>query len=107
MSKKLKIKKGDNVLVIAGDSKGQQGRVLFVDLEKKRAIVEGVNMVTKHSKPTKDTPKGGILTKEAPIHISNLMVQDGSGKATRVGKRMDEKTNKLVRYSKNTGEVIK
>ena len=107
MSKKLKIKKGDTVVVIAGDSKGQQGRVLFVDLEKNRAIVEGVNMVTKHSRPTNDNPKGGLVSKEAPINISNLMVQDGSGKATRIGKKMDEKTNKLVRYSKKTGEVIK
>jgi large subunit ribosomal protein L24 len=107
MSKKFKIKKGDNVIVIAGDSKGQQGRVLFVDKDKDRAIVEGVNMVTKHSKPTKDNPKGGILTKEAPIHISNLKLQDGSGNATRVGRMMDEKTNKLTRYSKKTGEVIK
>jgi large subunit ribosomal protein L24 len=107
MSKKLKIKKGDNVIVISGDSKGQQGRVLFVDREKERAIVEGVNMVSKHSRPTNDNPKGGIITKEAPIHVSNLKVLDTSGKATRVGRQMDEKTNKLVRYSKNTGEVIK
>lgn len=107
MSKKLKIKKGDSVIVIAGDSKGQQGRVLFVEMEKKRAIVEGVNMVTKHTKPNQENPKGGIITKEAPIHISNLKVLDGSGKATRVGRKLDEKTNKLVRYSKNSGEVIK
>jgi large subunit ribosomal protein L24 len=107
MSKKLRIKKGDNVVVIAGDSKGQQGRVLVVEIEKDRAIVEGVNMVTKHSRPTKDNPKGGILTQEAPIHISNLKVVDATGKATRIGKKMDEKTNKLVRYSKKTGEVIK
>lgn len=107
MSKKLRIKKGDNVVVIAGDSKGQQGRVLFVDLEKERAIVEGVNMVTKHSRPTKDNPKGGILKKEAPIHVSNLKLLDATGKATRTGKKLDEKTTKLVRYSKKTGEVIK
>ena len=94
-------------MVIAGDSRGQQGRVLFVDLAKDRAIVEGVNMVTKHARPDKDNPKGGLITKEAPIHISNLKVQDGSGNATRIGKKLDEKTNKLVRYSKNTGEVIK
>jgi large subunit ribosomal protein L24 len=107
MSKKLKIKKGDTVIVISGDSKGQQGRVLFVDHVKDRVIVEGVNMVSKHSRPTNDNPKGGIITKEAPIHISNLKVLDASGNATRIGKKMDEKTNKLVRYSKNTGEVIK
>jgi len=107
MSKKLRIKKGDNVVVIAGDSKGQQGRVLEVYIEKDRVLVEGVNMVTKHSRPTKENPKGGILKKEAPIHISNLKVLDSTGKATRVGKKMDDKTNKLVRYSKKTGEVIK
>lgn len=107
MSKKLRIKKGDNVVVIAGDSKGQQGRVLDVNIEKDTALVEGVNMVSRHSRPTKDNPKGGILKKEAPIHISNLKVLDGSGKATRVGKKVDEKTNKMVRYSKKTGEVIK
>jgi large subunit ribosomal protein L24 len=107
MSKKLRIKKGDTVIVIAGDSKGQQGRVLEVYIEKDRILVEGVNMVTKHSRPTKENPKGGILKKEAPIHISNLKVVDGSGKATRVGKKLDDKTNKLERYSKKTGEVIK
>jgi large subunit ribosomal protein L24 len=107
MSKKLRIKKGDDVMVIAGDSKGQQGRVLEVFIEKDRALVEGVNMVTRHSRPTKENPKGGILKKEAPIHVSNLKVIDGSGKATRVGKKLDEKTNKLERYSKKTGEVIK
>ena len=94
-------------MVIAGDSKGQQGRVLEVFIEKDRALVEGVNMVTRHSRPTKENPKGGILKKEAPIHVSNLKVIDGSGKATRVGKKLDEKTNKLERYSKKTGEVIK
>jgi len=94
-------------MVIAGDSKGQQGRVLFVDREKEKAVVEGVNMVSKHSRPTNKTPKGGIIQKEAPIHISNLKVIDGSGKPTRIGRRLDEKTNKLVRYSKKSGEVIK
>jgi len=107
MSKKLRIKKGDNVVVIAGDSKGQQGRVLVVEVDKDRAIVEGVNMVSKHSRPTQDNPKGGILQQEAPIHISNLKVLDNTGKATRVGKKLDEKTDKLVRYSKKSGEVIK
>jgi large subunit ribosomal protein L24 len=107
MSNKLNIKKGDTVMVIAGDSKGQQGRVLFVNREKEKAVVEGVNMVSKHTRPTNKTPKGGIITKEAPIHISNLKVIDGSGKPTRIGRRLDEKTNKLVRYSKKSGEVIK
>lgn len=107
MRKKLHIKKGDTVMVIAGDSKGQQGRVLVVDNEKEKILVEGVNMVKKHTRPTNKTPKGGILEKEAPIHISNLKVIDSSGKPTRVGRKLDEKTNKTVRYSKKTGEVIK
>jgi large subunit ribosomal protein L24 len=107
MRKKLHIKKGDTVMVIAGDSKGQQGRVLVVDNEKEKILVEGVNMVKKHTRPTNKTPKGGILEKEAPIHISNLKVIDASGKPTRVGRKIDEKTKKTVRYSKKTGEVIK
>jgi large subunit ribosomal protein L24 len=107
MRRKLHIKKGDTVMVIAGDSKGQQGRVLVVDIEKEKILVEGVNMVSKHSRPTNKTPKGGIIEKEAPIHISNLKVIDNSGKPTRVGRKIDEKTNKTVRYSKKTGEVIK
>ena len=107
MRKKLHIKKGDTVMVIAGDSKGQQGRVLMVDVDKQKALVESVNMVSKHSRPTNKNPKGGIIEKEAPIHISNLKVIDGSGKPTRIGRRLDEKTNKTVRYSKKTGEVIK
>lgn len=107
MRKKLHIKKGDNVIVISGNSKGEKGKVLFVDLEKKRAIVESVNMVSKHTKPNAENPKGGIIQKEGYIHISNLMIADGSGKATRVGRKMDEKANKSVRYSKKSGEVIK
>jgi large subunit ribosomal protein L24 len=107
MRRKLHIKKGDTVMVIAGDSKGQQGRVLVVDIEKGKILVEGVNMVKKNTRPTNKTPKGGIIEKEAPIHISNLKVIDSSGKPTRVGRKIDEKTNKVVRYSKKTGEVIK
>lgn len=107
MRKKLHIKKGDTVMVIAGDSKGQQGRVLVVDSEKEKILVEGVNMVSKHTRPTNKTPKGGIIQKEAPIHISNLKVIDSSGKPTRIGRKLDEKSNKTVRYSKKTGEVIK
>ncbi len=107
MPKKLNIKKGDNVKVIAGDSKGQQGKVLVVDVDKYRVIVEGVNMVSKNTKPNATNPKGGIIKKEAPIHISNLKIIDSAGNATRIGKKLDEKTNKIVRYSKKTGEVIK
>lgn len=107
MQKKLNIKKSDTVLVITGESKGQQGRVLFVDVDKKRAIVEGVNIISKHTKPNADNPKGGIVKKEASIHISNLMIVDSTGKSTRVGRRIDEKKNRSVRYSKKSGEVIK
>jgi large subunit ribosomal protein L24 len=107
MQKKLHVKKGDNVVVIAGDSRGQQGKVLVVDVDKNRAIVEGVNLVSKNTKPNAKNPKGGIIKKEAPIHVSNLKLSDGAGKFTRVGRKLDEKTNKKVRYSKKSGEVIK
>jgi large subunit ribosomal protein L24 len=107
MQKKLNIKKGDNVVVITGESKGQKGRVLEVIREKDRAIVEGVNMVKKHTKPNSKNPQGGIIEKEAPIHISNLMLVDPkTGAATRVGRRLDD-NGKLVRYSKKSGEEIK
>jgi len=107
MQKKTHIKKGDQVMVITGESKGQKGRVLEVDREKTRAVVEGVNMVSKHTKPNTKAPQGGIVKKEAAVHISNLMLIDPtSGKPTRVGKRLNEK-DKLVRYSKKSGEEIK
>ncbi len=104
---KLHIKKGDNVMVIAGNDKGRSGKVLEVIAEKNRAIVEGVNMIAKHTKPNAQYPNGGIIKKEAPIHLSNLMVIDPSGNPTRTGRKMDEKTGKSVRYSKKSGEVIK
>ena len=107
MRKKLHIKKGDNVMVISGDSKGQQGKVLFVERGETRAIVEGVNLISKHTKPNADNPQGGIVKKEAPINISNLMVIDATGIPTRIGRELDEKTNKIVRYSKKSGEAIK
>lgn len=94
-------------MVISGESKGMQGRVLKVDPKAYKAIVEGVNEVSKHTKPNADNPKGGIVKKEAFIHLSNLKVVDSKGKATRVGRKVDEKTNKSVRYSKTSGEVIK
>jgi large subunit ribosomal protein L24 len=107
MQKKLHIKKGDTVTIITGESKGQKGRILEVDREKSRAIVEGVNLVSKHTKPNASSPQGGIVKKEAPVHISNLMLADPtSGKPTRIGKRLNDK-NKLVRYSKKSGEEIK
>lgn len=107
MQKKLHIKKGDTVIVNSGEYKGQQGRVLEIDKKKMRAIVEGVNLVSKHTKPNADNPQGGILKKEAPVHISNLNAIDpSSGEATRIGRRLDD-NNKLVRYSKKSGEEIK
>jgi large subunit ribosomal protein L24 len=107
MQKKLNIRKGDTVMVIAGDSRGQQGKVLRVDTDKFKAIVEGVNLVSKHTKPNAKSPQGGIVKKEAPVHLSNLKIVDNSGKPTRIGRRLDPKTEKLVRYSKKSGEVIK
>jgi large subunit ribosomal protein L24 len=107
MQKKLHIKKGDTVFVNSGESKGQKGRVLEVDLKKQRAIVEGVNMMSKHTKPNAENPNGGIIKKEASIHISNLMLLDPkSGEPTRIGRKLNDK-NKLVRYSKKSGEEIK
>lgn len=104
---KLNIKKGDNVMVIAGNSKGQSGRVLVVDKAKGRAIVEGVNLISKHTKPNADNPKGGIVKQEAGVNVSNLMVIDSTGKPTRIGRKKDEKSGKTVRVSKKSGEVIK
>ena len=107
MSVKVHIKKGDTVCVIAGDNKGQQGKVLKVEVSKQRAIVEGVNLVKKATKPNAKNPQGGIVEQEAPIHISNLQVLDPqSGKPTRVGRRANAE-GKLVRFAKKSGEEIK
>ena len=104
--KKLHIKKGDTVYVNAGNYKGETGKVLSVDPSKDRAIVEGVNIVKKHTKPNAKNPQGGIVSQEAPIHVSNLQLIDPkSGKPTRVGYRMDG--DKKVRYAKKSGEAIK
>jgi large subunit ribosomal protein L24 len=104
---KLHIRKGDKVRVIAGDDKGKEGTVLEVNLEKRRAFVEGVNIMTKHEKPSAGKPEGGIKKVEAAIHISNLALLDpASGKATRVGRKANDK-GQLQRYSKKTGEFIK
>jgi len=94
-------------MVIAGNNKGQSGRILIVNKEDQRAIVEGVNLMSKHTKPNADNPKGGIIKKEASVHISNLMLIDKSGKPTKVGRKKDEKTGKITRISKKSGEVIK
>ena len=104
---KLHIKKGDTVYVNAGESKGKTGRVLKVLVEKQRAIVEGVNMVSKSTKPSAKNPLGGIVKQEAPIHISNLNVVDPkTGKPTRIGRKVGA-DGKLVRVSKKSGEEIK
>src|SRR5690606_20069495 len=103
---KLHIKSGDTVKVISGDNKGKSGKILSVDPLKRRAIVEGINIVSKHVKPSASNPNGGITQKEAPVHISNLMVVDPSnGEPTRIGRKADS-DGKLKRYSKKTGEVI-
>ena len=107
MSVKLHIKKGDTVIVNAGESKGQQGKVLEVLVSKERAIVEGVNLCKKATKPNAQNPQGGIIEKEAPIHVSNLMLIDPkSGKPTKVGRKLNAK-GKLVRFAKKSGEEIK
>lgn len=102
---KLKIKSGDTVKVIAGDHKGSEGKVLNVDREKNKAIVEGINMVSKHTKPSAKSPQGGIVKKEAPIHISNLALIDPKSKeATRVGIKIEG--DKKVRFSKKSNQVL-
>ena len=104
---KLHIKKGDTVYVNSGEDKGKTGTVLKVLVKEGRAVVEGINMVSKSTKPSAKNPQGGIVKKEAPIHISNLNVVDPkTGKPTRVGRRRNSE-GKLVRYSKKSGEEIK
>ncbi|HHV40613.1 MAG: 50S ribosomal protein L24 [Bacteroidales bacterium] len=107
MSTKLHIKKGDTVFVNTGEDKGRTGRVLEVRPAEKRAIVEGVNLIKKHTKPSARHPQGGIIEQEAPVHISNLQVVDPvKGGPTRIGRRLNDK-GKLVRYAKKSGEEIK
>ncbi len=101
---KLKIKKGDTVVVIAGEYRGKSGKVLEVYPKENRALVEGIRIISRHTKPNAQNQQGGIVKKESPIHISNLMVSVG-GKATRVGRKVEE--GKSVRIAKTTGEVIK
>ena len=104
---KLHIKKGDTVYVNSGEDKGRTGRVLQVLVTEDRAIVEGINMISKHSKPNAQNPQGGIEKKEASIHISNLnLVDPKTGKPTRIGRKLDS-SGKLVRYAKKSGEEIK
>lgn len=104
---KLHIKKGDTVYVLAGEDRGKTGRVLKVLVTKQRAIVEGVNIVTKATMPSAKHPQGGLVKMEAPIHISNLSLLDPkTGKPTRIGRRRNDE-GKLVRYAKKSGEEIK
>jgi len=102
---KIKIKKGDVVRIISGASRGKEGKVLEVLIDAEKALVEGQNMVSRHTKPNTKNPQGGIIKKEAPIHISNLLVIDGKGNPTRIGRRVEN--GKIVRFSKKSGEVIK
>ena len=106
MFKRLKIKKGDLVVVTTGDNKGKQGRIVEVDRDKDRVIVEGVNMVKKHRKPSAQNPQGGIESIPAGMHLSNVKVIDAQGSATRVGRRRNQE-GKLERYSKKSGETLK
>ena len=102
---KLHIKKGDTVKVLSGADNGKTGKITSVDREKGRAFVEGVNLVSKHTKPSAANPQGGIVKREASVHISNLMVIDSKGQASRIGRKLN-KDGKLVRYSKKSGEVL-
>ena len=99
-----KIKKGDRVVVLTGKDKGRQGSVLKVFPKEQRVLVEGLNIVQRHTRPTQFDPQGGIKNKEAPMHVSNVAIVDSKGKATRVGFRMEG--DKKVRFAKTTGEVI-
>ena len=104
---KISFKKGETVAVITGADKGKTGRVLSVFISQNRAIVEGLNMVSKHSRPSAQNQQGGIVKQEASIHISNLMLVDpATGEPTKVGRKIDS-NGKLARYSKKTGEIIK
>jgi len=101
-----KIRKGDLVRVIAGDDRNKEGKVIRMVLSKDRVVVEGVNIVTKHVKPSTANPQGGLVKMEAPIHISNVMLVDSKGKVTKAGRKRDS-DGKLIRFAKTTGEEIK
>ncbi len=104
---KLKFKKGDNVKITTGRSKGHVGRIISMFPKKSVALIEGANLVSRHTKPNSKNPDGGIIKKEAPIHLSNLMLVDGKGNASKVGVKIDKKTGKKSKYFKTTGEIIK
>lgn len=103
-SHKLHVKTGDTIKVIAGNEKGKTGRIVSVNTNTNKVVVEGLNMVTKHNKPSAKSPNGGITQKEAPIHVSNVMLVDG-GQPVRTGKKVNAE-GKLQRYSKKSGELI-
>ena|SRR6218665_954976 len=103
---KIKLKKGDTVKVISGESRGQQGKIVSIDPQKQRAVVEGVNMISKSEKPNAKNTNGGIVKKEGSIHISNLMFVEG-GKTIRLGRKLNEKTQKTERISSKTKEAVK
>ena len=105
---KIKIIKNDTVIVTTGNSKGVKGKVIKIFTKENKAMVEGANLISKHTKPNAANPQGGIIKQEAKIDISNLMLIDPkSGEPTKVGRKRDEKTGNLVRFAKKTGEVIK
>ncbi|MGA0373420.1 MAG: 50S ribosomal protein L24 [Flavobacteriaceae bacterium] len=101
---KIKIKRDDKVLVIAGEHKGSEGRIVKVIHDQNKAIIEGVNVIKKHTKPSAQNPQGGIIEKEAPIHISNLSLVTSNGEATRVGYRLED--GKKVRFAKKNNEIV-
>ncbi len=105
--RKTYLKKGDNVQVITGRDKGKKGRIISINKPNYTAIVEGINLVSKHTKPNQENPKGGVIKKEVGINISNLLLVDGKGKASKIGKRLNKKTEKKERYFKTTGDLVK
>lgn len=108
MATKLHVKKGDTVRILCGKDRGREGQILRVFPKTQRAIVEGVNMVRKHLRPSQQNPDGGIIEQEAPIHVSNLMVMDPSSKSpSRIGRKKAEEGKGWVRYAKKSGEIIK
>tara|TARA_B100000963_G_C22460714_1_gene595504 strand:+ start:318 stop:644 length:327 start_codon:yes stop_codon:yes gene_type:complete len=105
--KKTYLKKDDNVQIMTGRDKGKKGRIISINRAKYTAIVEGANLVSKHTKPNQDNTKGGVIKKEASINISNLLLVDSKGKPSKIGKRINKKTGKKERFFKTTGDLVK
>ena len=105
--KKTYLKKGDNVQIMTGRDKGKKGRIISINKIKYTAIIEGANLVSKHTKPNQENPKGGVLKKEAGVNISNLLLIDAKGKPSKIGKRVNKKTGAKERYFKTTGDLVK